>query len=233
MYLAFDLEIAKVIPEGANWSRYRPFGISVAATLTDDGDLRLWYGGPGGEEPPWDQMSGLQVQSLIAYLEVMVEQGYTIVTWNGTGFDFDVLAEESALHEECKALALGHVDIMFHFFCENGFPLSLDRAAKGMGLPGKTEGMNGALAPVLWAEGRRQEVLDYVAQDVRVTLDVFRAIQERGYLSWISRSGNVCYWQPAAGRLLTVREAMELPLPDTSWMSNPWPRSKFTSWMER
>ena len=29
------------------------------------------------------------------YLATQVENGYTIVTWNGLGFDFDILAEES------------------------------------------------------------------------------------------------------------------------------------------
>ena len=30
---------------------------------------------------------------------------------------------------------------------------------------------------------------------------------------------------------LMVSEALELPLPDTSWMDSPWPREKFTGWM--
>ena len=32
--------------------------------------------------------------------------------------------------------------------------------------------MNGKLAPALWAEGKREEVLRYVGQDVRTTLDL-------------------------------------------------------------
>jgi hypothetical protein len=30
---------------------------------------------------------------------------------------------------------------------------------------------------------------------------------------------------------LTVREALELPLPNTSWMDEPWPRERFTGWL--
>ena len=30
---------------------------------------------------------------------------------------------------------------------------------------------------------------------------------------------------------LTVDQAEKLPEPDTSWMADPWPRSKFTDWM--
>ena len=39
------------------------------------------------------------------YLRKHVRLGYTIVIWNGIGFDFDILAEESEMPEECKAIA--------------------------------------------------------------------------------------------------------------------------------
>ena len=71
--------------------------------------------------------------------------------------------------EECRSLAKSHVDMMFHVLCQLGHGVGLDAAAKGMGLAGKSKGMSGAVAPVLWAEGRREEVLQYVAQDVRTT----------------------------------------------------------------
>jgi hypothetical protein len=119
---------------------------------------------------------------------------------------------------------------MFHLFCQLGYGVGLDRAAKAMGLAGKPEGMSGALAPRLWANGRRQEVLDYVAQDARTTLELARICEERGYLRWITHSGNVRTVALPRG-WLNVGDAMNLPEPDTSWMSNPWPRSKFTGWL--
>ena len=45
---------------------------------------------------------------------------------------------------QCRALAVAHVDLMFHVFCQLGHGVGLDAAAKGMGLAGKTKGMNGA-----------------------------------------------------------------------------------------
>src|SRR3970040_2309649 len=136
-YLAFDIEIAKVIPESSNdWNPYRPLGISCAATLSGNGSRQLWYGKtPTGEVA--DKMRREEVVELVEHLVAEVESGKTILTWYGLGFDFDILAEESGLHETCKELALNHVDMMFHIFCEQGYPLSLDKAAKGMGLPGK------------------------------------------------------------------------------------------------
>lgn len=79
-------------------------------------------------------------------MEKQVECGYTIVTWNGLSFDFDVLAEESGMIEKCRTLAINHVDMMFHALCRLGHGISLDSAAKGMDLLGKNEDMTGILA---------------------------------------------------------------------------------------
>jgi len=230
-FLAFDLEIARIIPEGeTDWRKFWPLGISCAATLTDDGDLRLWYGGQGAIAPT-PRMNGLECAVLARYLWSMAEQGYRIVTWNGLGFDFKVLATESRLRDLCKELARQHCDLMFHFFCANGYAIGLDRAARGMGLPGKPEGMDGAMAPRLWAEGQHQTVLSYVEQDVRLTLGIADKALEIGELHWISRQGRLCSWLLPPAGWLTAEEALRLPEPDVSWIDDPWPRSRFTGWL--
>lgn len=236
--VAFDLEIAKEIPEGADWDSLRPLGISCAATLSIPlGGLRLWHGERLEDSSLPRQMTPLECYHLFAYLETTVEEGYSIVTFNGLGFDFRTLYEECQdplLGPRFKHLALGHVDIAFALFCHRGFMISLDTAANGMGLQGKTKGMDGALAPVMWAKGVESQtlVLDYVRQDAQVTLNLFKRITETRYLRWISQSGNVNYWLPPDKQLKTVKESLELPEPDTSWMREAWPREKFTGWME-
>jgi hypothetical protein len=233
-YLAFDIEIAQELPEGEpDWKAHRPLGITCAATLASDTDELLLWHGLTDDKRPSDKMSQPDMARLVDYLMTQANDGYTILTWNGLGFDFDILAEESGMFVECKQLALemDHVDMMFHVFCQLGYPVGLDRAAKGMGLAGKPEGMNGALAPRLWTAGKHQQVLDYVAQDVRTTLELAQASEERGRLRWITRRGSGKTMALPSG-WLTVRKALALPEPDTSWMSNPWPRSKFTGWME-
>ena len=175
-------------------------------------------------------MSREEAAGLVRYLSEKVTQGYTIVTWNGVGFDLDVLAEESGLLEQCCTLALGHVDMMFHVLCRLGHGVSLDAAARGMGLQGKPEGMNGRLAPALWAEGKREEVLQYVAQDAKTTLESARVCESRSELRWVARSGKTRRTALGEG-WLTVEEARDLPLPDTSSMDEPWPRERFTGWM--
>ena len=230
-YLAFDIETAKVLPEDQpDWNSHRPLGISCAATLLADSDeLVLWHGG-ADRKCPADRMSQQEAGRLVEYLATEVGQGYTIVTWNGMGFDFDILAEESGMLNECRKLATDHVDMMFHVLCQLGHAVGLDATARGMGLPGKPEGMTGAKAPVLWAEGRREEVLQYVGQDVRTTLEVATACEAHGAMRWIARSGKLRTMRLLDG-WLTVSEALDLPLPNTSWMDDPWPRERFTGWM--
>ncbi len=224
-YLAFDLETAKTdIPNGDDLMGHLPLGITCAATLTSDEDLQTWDGLS-------DKMTVQQCRQLVQYLWRMhFVLGYTIVGFNSASFDFRVLAEESRAYETCKALALDHIDFGLHFFHERGFMPGLNAIARGMGLPEKTG--KGSNAPRLWAEGKREEVLAYVAKDVEVTLSVFEAIRKRGgEIRWISKSDKLCSWRPKSGRLLTVREAMKLPEPDVEWMSNYWGREKFTGWL--
>ncbi len=223
-YLAFDVETAKVMPENEkNWRSCRPLGIACAATLLSETDeVMVWQGA--------DRLTQSEAAGLVKYLRDMVRQGYTVLTWNGTGFDFDILAEESGMLNECRELAVSHVDMMYHVLCRLGFGVSLNAAAQGMGLPGKPEGMNGAMAPVLWSEGQRNVVLDYVAQDVRTTLALAIECENRRELRWITKSG-----KPRTMRLpsgwLTMQQAERLPQPNTSWMTEPWRRTDFTAWM--
>jgi hypothetical protein len=228
--IAFDIEIAKPLPDGVeDWSHYRPLGIACAATVTSGESPVLWYGNKSTGEYG-DRMNPAEAQELVKYLQEQVDSGGTILTWNGLGFDFDILAEESSLLAECSELALNHIDMMFHVFCMKGYPLGLDKAAKGMGLTGKTPGMTGDMAPRLWQEGEYLKVLEYLQQDVQTLIELWAAVDGQRKLTWISNRG---YPQrlPLPKGWVKVEEALKLPLPDTSWMSNPWPRSKFSGWL--
>jgi hypothetical protein len=234
-YIAFDLEIAKELPDGAdNWKDYRPLGITCAATVDDLGETRVWHGNYSPKMDAWE------VEQLLQFLE---SAGKPVVTWNGLGFDFDVMAEETsfiasaraaAVQERVKALALSHIDVAFQMLCEKGFMCGLNSAAKGMGLSGKTEGMSGAKAPTMWAQGRKEQdqVLEYVAQDARTTAELYQAVLDKGFLQWITKRGGASLWVPTFrdGQMLTCQECLALPLPDVSWLSNPWPREKFAGW---
>jgi len=260
-FCAFDLEIARPFELG------RPYGISCAATLTSDGDSVLWHGAETSPDAPLpEQMNPREVQELAGYLADQQAQGYHVVTWNGLGFDFDVLAEE-AQNElwtlDIEKLAMEHIDPAFQMLCDRGYMVGLETAGKGLNVGAKTEGMHGDLAPILWSgwpdelvddqgEGATRmrsqiELLDvavgtreaqdlcliYVAQDAKLTADVYRAVCEGKRLPWIARSGRPNAWYPTMSdsRLLTVNEALEIPEPDTSWMSRPRLRSDVMSWI--
>jgi hypothetical protein len=229
-YLAFDLEIAKPLPGGqADWTAYHPLGITCAATHTGDSQPRVWYS-RNLDGTPASQMNREELIELVDYLQTMVVSGHTLLTWNGLGFDFNVLAEESGLWKPCAEMAIDHVDMMFQVFCMLGHTLGLDKAARGMGVPGKPPGMSGALAPRYWAEGKWAIVLDYVAQDARTTLALAQAVEAQSELRWISDRGIRQNVRLPNG-WLTVREALKLPEPDISWLQRPMQRSKFTGWL--
>ncbi len=230
-YVAFDIETAKDVP-GAdfNWKPHRPLGICCAAALRcDEQEAILWHGkrGDGG---PAQRMSQAEAKQVAFELSRLVAEGYTLLTWNGLGFDLDILAEESDSREECRELALNHVDAMFHVLCQLGYPVGLEKAAQALRLPGKPPGMSGVLAPQLWQKGRHQEVLQYVAQDVRIALQVTQKSEARGRFEWITRKGTLSSMDLPHGWVI-VRDAARLPLPDTSWMTRAVPRSEFTQWV--
>jgi hypothetical protein len=230
-YLAFDIETAKDVPgTDFNWQAHRPLGISCAAALPCDTQKPIvWYGRqPDGSTA--NQMSKAECAQVVDQLAKLVLQEYTLLTWNGLGFDLDVLAEESGKYDQCRLLATNHVDMMFHVFCDRGFPVALDKAAQALRIPGKPAGMSGMLAPQLWAQKRHQEVIDYVTQDVRIALQVAEACDKKKSFQWITRKGTSSSMELRNG-WLTVEDALKLPAPDTSWMSEPIPRHRFTGWL--
>jgi hypothetical protein len=231
-HMAFDLEIARLLPQGAqDLLAHRPLGISCAATLaSDQSEPRLWFS-RSGETGYLPQMTVGDVQALVQYLSTAVGNGYTLFTWNGLGFDFDILGEESQrMAAQCRELALQHIDMFFHLFCLLGYGLGLDVVAKGLRLPGKQAEVDGALVPQMWQSGQYEQVLAYVAQDVRTIMAIAQRVDAVRQVQWTARSGRVN--RVPIQRWMTVQEAMRLPEPDTSWMRNPWPRAKFTGWLK-
>ena len=225
-FVFFDLETEN-IPGPLDLDRRVP-GITVGATLVSDGDPRLWYDQAPGGDPSGALLTPDGAGELVRYLAEAQASGQTVVTWNGAGFDFRVLAQASGLVDECVELAWSHLDLMFWFHCRNGYSVGLDKAARAVG-SGKTEGMSGADAPRLWDAGEYQTVLEYVAQDVRALAAVHEGAERGHALRWLNSRGRV---SRTAGPLLAVREAYKLPAADTSWMTSaPWPRTKFVGWM--
>ncbi len=231
-YIGWDIEIAKDLPEGCtDWREYAPLGITCGAASDGEPPAKFWYAKQDGDEPRSGAMDRSEARSMVAGLVAYQRDGYTIVTWNGLSFDFPVLAMESGLHADCVELAMNHVDMMFHVVCVKGFGVGLDTVAKTMKVEGKTEGMTGALAPQMWRDGEFEKVLEYVVQDARSTVLVANACNRIKQMRWITQRGKYASVRLPVG-WLTVTEALELPKPDTSWMTDPsiWDRERFLEW---
>jgi RNase_H superfamily len=230
-YLAFDIETAKILPKDVqDLKAHRPLGIACAATLFSlDDQPRLWYS-KSNEDTPTNRMSREDASDLVRFLTESTKNGLTVLTWNGLNFDFDILAEESGMVDECRRLAIRHVDMMFHAFCQLGYPIGLDPASRGMGLSGKSSSVPQNLSPQFWADGKFNEVFEYVSQDVRATLELALACEKKRVFRWVTRKGSVRD-MPFASGWMNVESAMRLPEPDTSWMDNPKPRSKYIDWL--
>lgn len=235
-HVAFDLEIATPLPEGAEgWTP--SLGISCAATFKSGEDKpRIWHGSSLGIFAYPERMNTEECRELAAYLIKCQEEGYPMVTWNGAGFDMRVLAEECGeeWHEPLRELTMNHIDPGFHMLCIKGYMVGLSTAAQGLRAGDKMEGMHGSLAPTMWAEDRESQdkVLQYVAQDALLTSKVYVALQEDRRLDWISRAGRSQTWAFRGG-LLSVNKANELPLPDTSWMTSPRLRGDCLEWVSK
>ena len=254
-YVAFDLEIAQELPDGCNdITPYRPLGITCAAAAVHTNGKEEVYsfypdiGDDGAYEP---RMSVEKCRDMFDMLGLWQGGGYDIVTWNGLGFDFDVLAEEVQCRayadeslcdvvkdrmfaEAVAKMAMNSVDPAFVMLCAKGYMIGLNTAAKGLGVEGKTEGMHGDLAPIMWKQGREEQekTIAYVMQDAVATSNVYRAMVELGGVRWISRSGRLNKWYHSS-RDYSVGIGLKIPEPDTSWMSEPRTRKSVYDWTQK
>jgi hypothetical protein len=231
---AFDLEIAKAMPDGpVDLRKYAPLGITCAGlAFSDVKDPVIWQGIPC--------LTNMEVVSIVRELQRLTSSGYTILTWNGCHFDFQVLAQESGLFQECGELALNHIDLMLMVTFQKGYFLKFDKALRGAGLEGKVTAvmlsnggkmneMDGSKAPALWASGEYEAVLAYLKADVIQLIKLADNIQRTKAIRWISNTGKP--QSVSIPNLLSVKEGFLLPEPDTSWMSNPPDRKSFISWI--
>lgn len=230
--VAFDLEIARITPPDANdlW-RHAPLGITCAGLAYSDGRYEQFFATP--------QLTQSQCAALVQHLADLQAGGWTIVTWNGCGFDFRVLAQESGMPQECGRIAMQHVDLMLHVTFRKGYFLALDKALKGAKLGGKQHGVTlpdgtyidriGPAAPQLWAQGHHDIVLRYLKQDCEQTLALARHVLATKRLTWAAASGSPQFIDIPT--LDSVEACHLYPEPDVSWMRNPPQRADFTAWI--
>ena len=228
--VAFDIETANLIDlaPGQDLDSAGPLDISCAAAVTDSGALRHWYmkderGAPHGT------LDASTAREMLAWLREQQLGGAKVCAWNGLSFDLRWIAHAAGDRKLAAEVALDLYDPMFQFVCQRGFPIGLASVGEALGI-GEKKLMSGADAPREWAQGDRRKVLDYVAGDCRITEAIVARIEELREVRWKTKKGTIS--RESFPRLLKVRECLALPLPDTSWMSEPISRSKFHAWLE-
>jgi hypothetical protein len=230
---SFDLEIMRQVPdEIENWLDYYSLGISCAAVaLSDKKDLKIWKNQDG--------LTRKEAKQLVKDLQE-ISKDYNILTWNGASFDFQILAEESGLFDECAELAINHIDMMIMITFTKGYFLGLQKVCEGMGIKGKVKqvklnngtwitDMKGNKAPILWRLGEFNAVLEYLVGDVLQPIELAQKIIETKSMTWKSNGGN--QQKIIVPQLLPVKQCFKIPKPDTSWMNKPPTREHFVEWM--
>lgn len=231
-YVAFDLETATL----ADNETYA-LGITCAAAVASAGTQYTWHGALDPATGMYAaRMTAFQIQTMLQDLIALHAQGFQVVTWNGAAFDFRVMAAELAgdpAHvAAAQRLALAHVDPAFSMLTHRGFVCGLNAAATGLGVAGKLAGMCGAEAVSAWQESREQQdlVLRYVIEDCVALGRVVEAAERAQGIRWVTKAGRVSFWGCPEVATLTVAEALNVPQPDTSWMSNPRTRADLVGW---
>lgn len=229
-YLSFDIEIYNEMEEGNR--DLKSLIPSVGAFCTDYENV-MYY-----EDVPY--MTKETAKKLVVDMTNKVNEGYTLFGWNILSFDLQLLAHYSEMYNECGRLALNSVDGMFLVVCHKGFFLGLDKVLFGAGLETKLhevemndgttmKEMNGSKAPLLWRNKEFSAVKDYLKYDVIQPLKLVYHLEQTKTIRWLSQSGKKNFLRT---EMLPVKEALSLPVPDTSWMKNqPISRKDFYSWI--
>ncbi len=244
-FVAFDVEIAKPVPDGPDLLAHRP-GIACAA-IAREGEARARVlfdptESPEVFDPATMALTRDGALQILDALDEAAGRGDTIVTWNGAGFDFRLLADETGRHADCVRLVMASVDMMFQVLCERGHPLSLDAALKGAGLrpkmdqvtlrSGERVRITGAEAPQYWQAAEYGAVADYCAADSERTAELAAACLRSRQFAWVSQKGRPNQIYLRSG-WLTVEQCLALPLPDTSWMTKPMRREDVLAWTKQ
>lgn len=172
--LVYDCEIVRAIPDGKaeplpgiqyceGWRDFENMGISVICAYDYETDRYRVFLEDGFAE----------------FGELLTQR--TAVAFNGRAFDDKLVAAHGMptgdtydlLVEIWAAAGLGPE---FRFATHSGYGLdAVCETNFGMRKTG-----NGALAPILWQQGKRGQVIDYCLQDVKMERTLLDLIRDRG-----------------------------------------------------
>lgn len=141
-------------------------------------------------------LPGTEKEGLEAFNQRVAADYPQIVTWNGRRFDLPILSYRNLVHQlpmewyhqeksgyKYRYSTEKHFDLMDYITEYGQHSLSLNQAAKLLGLPGKTDVKGGDIAH-LYAAGKMSEIVKYATSDVIQTYLIYLKVELlRGNLS--------------------------------------------------
>lgn len=161
MNVVFDLEIAKTVEEVGGWKHTDKMGISTLVAYIYQLDEYRVYD-----------------KNNIAEFGILVRDS-NLISFNGLKFDMKVLKPYGTF------LPKKHFDILHEIKQKTGGfkgkgVMSLDAICRET--LGIEKDMSGAMAPILWQQGKIGQLCTYNIKDVKMTRDLFNFIQKYKYV---------------------------------------------------
>lgn len=172
--LTYDIEIKRAILNGQpadefeeqypgiehchTFKDFDKMGIGCVCALVLDGPLPLIY----------DERN-------VREFQIALNDADLIVTYNGEGFDHNVLQANGVIVPITKSF-----DLMRVIKDASGFRFSLDAMAEKNLKIRKTD--SGKLAPILWQQGHHARVINYCLNDCLMTQELYKLAKKQGYL---------------------------------------------------
>jgi DEAD/DEAH box helicase domain-containing protein len=184
-YLVFDLEIKRTLAEVAKELKLKDEKEAFAYPHKLGFSVGVIYNSISEEY--------LVFQSARDFAKYLLRFNGLIVSFNGARFDLPVLLDEIDIDTFRALYNLPHIDILQHFYLGvNGrFRVGLDNIAQNTIGKGKTG--NGADAPLLFQQGKMEELIAYCRNDVEITKAIYEFGYEQDYIQYLDIQNNkVC-----------------------------------------
>jgi|TARA_R110000803_G_scaffold82099_1_gene148116 DNA polymerase elongation subunit (family B) len=141
-----------------------------------------------------EKFTVMSFQQLEDDLQTWWDDGYTLITKNGTNFDLPIISKSIAdggcgvekiikQFEEGDELTSRHLDLQTYLEDATfGVRFSLQTLIKSVLGTDESKLMEAKFAPQAWADGNYAEVIHYCEEDSRYTYQVWEVAQMRGYI---------------------------------------------------
>ena len=204
----FDAETTGLFPDGR-----------ITCIVTEhDGRTKVWAT-PGNTEGSYAIMDDACIAELVTFMEADGDAGRGVVSYNGSSFDFKMLAHQaadSALKERIKALALNHCDLHLACMIERGHRLKLDGLAKAT--LGAAKSGSGLDAIKYWNSKEYKKLFEYCQQDVVLLRDLYN----------LSKNGDALRFESSKGTVFDVDLKAVIDMPAVELSKQP---PKTQDWM--